>query len=216
MEWTEKIKATVGKYVLDQKIRDLKRATRVCNLTDAKNIGIIYNATELTSFDLIRDFTRKIATEKARISILGYVHSKQLVDHYLYRKGFDFFYKGNLNWYYRPVSDVTDKFIAEPFDILINLSLEDYYPIRYITALSPAGFKAGKYAPDDQYLDLMIDIEKEKNQMRKLQVEIRGGQDEKKQKRALDEDMEKRSQAELQLSFLINQLLHYLSIIKKN
>ena len=71
-----------------------------------------------------------------------------------------------------PVSEVTDKFIKEPFDILIDLSLENYYPIQYNTALSPAKFKAGRYTQDDPYLDLMIDIEKEKQLMKKIQSEV--------------------------------------------
>ena len=139
---------------------------------NAKHIGIIYNATEYVSFEIIKNLAKDLAHDSKKISVLGYVDSKKLIDNYLYRKGFDFFSKNELNWYFKPVSPVVDQFITEPFDILINLSLEDHFPIRYITTLSPAQFKAGIFSADDSCLDLMIDIEKEKRTMHSLQKEI--------------------------------------------
>jgi hypothetical protein len=108
------------------------------------------------------------------VSVLGYVDSKKLIDHYLYRKGFDFFSKNDLNWYYRPVSPLAMQFMDEPFDLLLNLSLEDHFPIHYITTLSQATFKAGRFFPTDESLDFMIDIEKENQMMRSLHKEIMG------------------------------------------
>ncbi|MBN2480221.1 MAG: hypothetical protein JXB19_00650 [Bacteroidales bacterium] len=216
MEWPGKIRICVGSYILRQQLKKRKRNPAVCNLAEAKKIGIIYNATELAGFEIIRDLAKRISDHDVTVSILGYVHSKNLVDQYLYRKDFDFFHKGNLNWYDKPCSEITDKFMNEPFDILINLSLEDYYPIQYITALSPARFKAGRYSSEDTALDLMIDIEKEKARMKKLQSEISSGQMQKSNDRKPDPGMTKRTDTELQLNFLINQLMHYLMIINKN
>ncbi|MBN1158017.1 MAG: hypothetical protein JXA61_01440 [Bacteroidales bacterium] len=216
MEWLGEIKIRVGSFMLKKQLKKRKRNPVVCNLAEARKIGVIYNATELNSFEIIRDLAKRISEHDVEVSILGYVQSKNLIDQYLYRKGFDFFHKGNLNWYHKPCSDITDKFMNEPFDILIDLSLENHYPIQYITALSPARFKAGRYTPEDNILDLMIDIEKEKAEMRKLQSEIYSGKPENFKERNFDPDMTKKTESELQLNFLINQLLHYLLIIKKD
>ena len=110
---------------------------------------------------------------------------------------------------------MVDAFIKEPFDLLINLSLEDYYPIRYIIALSPALFKVGKFDANEIYLDFMIDIEKEKQTIKSLHYEIMKDTDQQQENNDIEADLEKKTETELQLSFLINQLLHYLSIIKK-
>jgi len=215
MKWIDRIKAAVGIRVLVARSRNQARIPAVCNIKDANNIGIIYNATEYVSFEIIRSLVKELSHDSRKVTVLGYVDSKKLIDHYLYRKGFDFFSKNELNWYYRPVSSVVEQFIKEPFDLLINLSLEDYFPIRYITALSPATFKAGRYSPDDIYLDFMIDIEKEKQTMRNLHKEIMVDADQKTENKEIEADLEKKTETELQLSFLINQLLHYLSILKK-
>ncbi len=206
----------VGGKVLRKKLRNLKRSTKVCNINDARTVGIIYNATNSVSFEIIKDFTKILAQKKIEVSVLGYVHSKKLIDHYLYRKGFDFFTKNNLNWYNRPKSDTVNDFMKKPYDILINLSLEQYYPIQYVLALSPSTFKVGKYFDEPNYMDLMIDMEKEKKAMKDVKEEI--GRDKKinDQKKEIEKEIEEKVDIELQLSFLINQIVHYLTIINSN
>jgi hypothetical protein len=215
MNWIDTFKEYMGRRVLAQKLKNQIRHPIICNIDHVQHIGIIYNATEYVSFEIIRNLVKDLSHDSRKITVLGYVDSKKLIDHYLYRKGFDFFSKNELNWYSKPVSTVVDHFIAEPFDLLINLSLEEYYPIRYITALSAASFKAGKFSPDEIHLDFMIDIEKEKQTMRNLQKEIMNETDHKHENNDIEADLEKKTETELQLSFLINQLLHYLSILKK-
>jgi hypothetical protein len=189
-----------GRKVLQKKLRNLKRSTKVCNINSAKTVGIIYI----------------LAQKKIEVSVLGYVHSKKLIDHYLYRKGFDFFTKNNLNWYNRPMSDTVENFLKKPYDILINLSLEKYYPIQYVLALSPSSFKVGKYFEEPNYMDLMIDIEKEKKAMKDVKDEIALDKKIDEKKKEIEKEIEEKVDIELQLSFLINQIMHYLTIIKSN
>jgi hypothetical protein len=215
MKTGESIKAFIGNHILGKKLRNQKRSVMVCNLKNAQNIGILYNATEYVSFEIIREFTKKLSQNNSNVSILGYVDSKKLIDHYLYRKGFDFFSRNDLNWYYKPNSAVAEAFIKKPFDLLIDLSLETCYPIQYIVALSPATFKVGKFSPDEKYLDLMIDTEKEDEQMKRVHEEITSGRKDDKKSDEMEKDIEKKTRTELQLSFLINQIMHYLAILKK-
>lgn len=214
MKWMDNFKAYMGRRELRTHLKDRNRTPVVCNIEHAKHIGIIYNATEGVSFEIIRNLVKDLSGSSRKITVLGYVDSKKLIDNYLYRKGFDFFSKNDLNWYWRPVSPLVDQFIREPFDLLINLSLENHYPIQYITAMSPATFKAGKFSPDDIYLDLMIDIEKEKQAMQALQQEIGKESNRKRSKDEIEADIQKKTETEIQLNFLIRQLMHYLSVLK--
>lgn len=209
-------KTFIGRKVLIRKLKHLKRVTKVCNINDARNIGIIFNATNMASFEIIRNFIKSLSGKKVKVNALGYVHSKKLIDHYLYRKGFDFFTKGNLNWFNIPVKDTVENFIKKPFDILINLYLEEYYPIQYIVALSASTFKVGKYFDEPNYLDFMIDIEKEKQVMHDLRKEVNIDKKPDDKNIDLEKDIDKKVEIELQLNFLLNQLIYYLSIIKSN
>ena len=213
MKWTEQFKTGMGRYFLARKIRSLDRKVHACNLGNARQIGIIYNATEYISFEIIRDLVRTLSEKSEKVSVLGYVDSKKLIDHYLYRKGFDFFSRSDLNWYYKPISPAAVQFMNEPFDLLMDLSLDDHFPIRYITSVSPSTFKAGRFMPEDETLDFMIDIEKEKQSIRALHEEITRETNPKGEKKELEADMELSTEKELQLKFLINQMIHYLSLI---
>ncbi|MBN2610065.1 MAG: hypothetical protein JXB00_00765 [Bacteroidales bacterium] len=216
MKFIDNTKIYIGNKLLQRKLKNIKRNPLVCNINEAKTVGIIYNATNTVSFEIIKDFTKTLIQKNIVVSALGYVHSKKLIDHYLYRKGFDFFTKNNLNWYYRPESDSVKEFIQKPFDILINLCLETYYPIHYILALSASPFKVGKFFAEPNYMDLMIDIEKEKEAIHDIKEEISKDKKSGKKKNELEEEIDKKVELELQLSFLINQLMHYLTIIKRN
>lgn len=216
MKLIDNTRVYVGRKVLQKKVRNLKRDASVCNINKAKTIGIIYNATNAVSFEIIRSFTKMLAQRKIEVSVLGYVDSKKLIDHYLYRKGFDFFTRNNLNWYNRPKSDTVEDFMKKPYDILINLSLEKYYPLQYVLALSPSTFKVGKYFEEPNYMDLMIDIEKEKKAIKDVKEEISRDIEVDEKKKEIEKEIEEKVDIELQLSFLINQIMHYLAIIKSN
>ena len=208
------IKEKVGRFVLNKNIHAQKRKMCSCNLRKAKSIGVLFDATQPYGFEIIKDLVKELSAH-AEVMVLGFVDSKQMIDHYLYRKGFEFFTRNHLNWYDKPQSEAVNDFINKEFDILLNLSLEICYPVKYIFALSKAKFKAGRYMEDETIADFMINIEKEKEAMLELQKELSKDQLQAKGHRtSYDKIAEIKTNAELQLNFLINQLVHYLSQIK--
>lgn len=216
MKLLENTKRNFGSFVLVRKISSKKRNAKSCGLEQAKKIGILYNATHPISFEIIKSFTKVLLEKKIEVSVLGYVQNKNLIDHYLYRKGFDFFTKNNLNWYNKPIGETVENFIKTPFDILINLCLEETFPVQYILALSESKFKVGKYFDEPNYMDLMINVEKEMIAMKELSEEINKEKKFKNKKSELENEIEEKVDIEIQLNFLINQLMHYLTIIKSN
>lgn len=200
---------------LKRQLKQVSRNVKTCNIDHAGNIGILFNATETVSFDIIRDFVKQLEGKKRNITALGYVHNKSLIDHYLYRKGFDFISKSDLNWFHRPNPKLIEGFTAKSFDILFDLSLDELYPIQYILATSTARFKVGKYSPAQEHLDFMIDISKEEMTMQLIQNELAGEKgNQKLHSKPMDKIASKSASTEIRLNFLINQLMHYLSQLK--
>ncbi|NJM15859.1 MAG: hypothetical protein HC896_11270, partial [Bacteroidales bacterium] len=115
-----------------------------------------------------------------------------------------------------PISVTVESFIQTKFDILINLSLEPSYPIEYVVALSNAQFKVGKFEQDNLHLDLMIDLTKEMETFRTIQLELKKaktgmGKNGKEKEYMID----KKTEYEVQINSLINQSVHYLGILRK-
>jgi hypothetical protein len=217
MKIIENTRDWLGKKSIQTFLKNKERETVACNVNEAKSIGILFNATHQVSFEIVKALVKDLSTKKNKIDVLGFVDSKQLIDHYLYRKGFDFFTQSQLNWYYKPVVENVQKFIENPYDILIDLSLDDPFPIHYIIACSRAKFKVGRYYEGQDCLDFMIDMEKEKEAMDKIRDELNKDlQDKKKNNTEVERIVDKKAQTEIQLNFLINQLIHYLSLIKSS
>jgi hypothetical protein len=215
MDIFENTKRFIRERAIRSHLKAKKREMASCNIEQAKTIGILFNATHSVAFDIVKDLVKDMGKYKANVLALGYVDSKQLIDHYLYRKGFDFFTRAQLNWFGKPNTDNVSDFIKKPFDILLDLSLDNPFPVKYVLACSAAKFKAGRYSTDQEHLDFMIDIEKEMATMSDIRSEV--SKDITKQKvrnRDLEKIVNKKIQTEIQLNFLINQLVHYLSQIK--
>jgi hypothetical protein len=217
MNFFERTKANWGERILNARLNATDRNAVACNINQASSIGILFNATEQVSFEIVKELVKNLSIKNREIEVLGYVDTKQLIDHYLYRKGFDFFTRKQLNWYYKPMAENVEDFIKKPFDLLLDLSLDNPFPLKYIVTYSQAKFKAGRYSDRCNYLDLMIDITKEKEAMSALKNEVEKDIHDKSHKNSeVEQIIDKKVQTEIQLNFLINQLVHYLSILKTN
>jgi hypothetical protein len=140
----EKLKHNLAHYQLRREALQLVRQKKDPNIHRNASIGILYNATERETFDVVREFYRDLRSNGNAPASLGYIDFKEVTFHPLARPESDYFFKHQLNWMQKPSGTVVDNFINEPFDILINLTLSDFYPIDYIAALSKAGVKIGR------------------------------------------------------------------------
>ncbi len=191
-----------------------KRQVYVSNIEEAESIGIIFNATHTVNYEIIKGLVKELHSRDISVTALGFVDSDNLIDHYLIRKGFDFFTHKNLNWYCRPVGNKISEFIHQEFDILINLSLEKFLPLDFIILESRAKFKVGKMFENQSAMDMMIDTSKEIENIKTLNKEIREERSENGKIHDENEELKEKTNYEIQLNFLIHQILHYLQMIK--
>ncbi|MEI6900279.1 MAG: hypothetical protein WCL00_10410 [Bacteroidota bacterium] len=93
---------------------------------------------------------------------LGYVKNKQLVERFLPKLSFDFFSSKEISFFLRPLDAKVKDFIEKEFDILIDLSLNENLPLKFISGLSAAHCRVGRYAEKNAICyDLMIQAEPE-------------------------------------------------------
>lgn len=160
MSFISNIKLSIGINILRSKLKKLKRERGVFNFDNAKTVGLVFNATKQESFDIANEFVKFLELKTITVKTLGFVDSKEVLEFYRETVNTKYFSKKNLNWFGKPKNENVDKFINQNFDILIDLSLIDEYPIVYISALSKAKFKVGRLTGKEEYLDFMIDISK--------------------------------------------------------
>ncbi len=152
------IKLKVGRYTLGKKLRSFKRVRESHNLETAKTAGILFNPTDQTSFEQIKQFLTYLNKYKLQIYVLGYIDNKTIPESFLFWKGINLFSKQELNWTMVPKTPVVTDFIDKPFDLLFDLSLTDHFPIEYISRLSKSKFKIGRFTQEHSSFDLMFEL----------------------------------------------------------
>ena len=177
MKLIRDIQRLTGNIELRRKLRQVNRHKCIQNFTTARSAGILFSCRSEKEFEAVKEFKQFLESEAIDTSVLGFVDDQEIPDHYLLRKGFQFFCLKDLKWSKVPGVPFVSDFSMKPFDILFDLSLEEHFPVIYILKLSPASYKIGKLVEHTEY-DLMIDIEKENS-----------------------------------ITYLIEQIKHYLSII---
>jgi hypothetical protein len=151
MELFENIRLKIGNAILKNKMAHTKRKTRYSNMSQVKNIGIVWDASKTDDFASLSRFYQKMHESKIEVKILGYYAGKNLPDQYTAIRYLRCIRKNELNAFYHPVSSETNTFIYNHFDILIDINFKRLLPLQYISSLSIAGFKVGLF-------DLMMEL----------------------------------------------------------
>lgn len=145
---------------LNYRLKSFSRKKGTYNLDNAKLIGVVFNATDQKTYEIARSFIKYIMAGKIKVEAVGYINSAEVLDFYSYQTGVTFFSKKNLNWFKKPKGTQVNEFIEKEFDMLIDLTINSDFPLRYISTLSKAKFKIGRLVQNQEHLDFMIDTSK--------------------------------------------------------
>jgi hypothetical protein len=166
------IKTVTGNYYLKRELPKGKRNKQLVNLNTAKKVGIVYQLDNDETYRLINNLVNFLQDKNIKVKALGYVKDKYLTQKYLPKMTYDFFYSKNLNWYNKPCGIYVKEFLNENFDIFIDLSLEEIYPIKYISGRTNAKLKVGRFDENNkEILDLMFGVD-DKTDLEKFIGEI--------------------------------------------
>ena len=149
--------------LLRKKSAKLKRQKMLFDFASAKYVGILCATEDEENTRILKDFLNFLSQRGINYLVLGYFDGKKIPDNFLYWKGMEFITQNNLNFFFIPKNPTVDKFITEPFDLLINCSVRGYFPVEYMAQMSIAKCKVGTLHENQTDYDLMFDIQKQKN-----------------------------------------------------
>lgn len=160
MKLLDRIKEWLG---IRRLLRDLPpdRKPIARNIALARKVAIVYVVEDEAAHNHVRNYVKRLKEELGigNVMALGYSDQK-VMPHYLHAKlNFDAICQKDLNWYRIPQGNTVQNFMAEEYEIIIDLTLEDRLPIQYILAKSRARFKVGRWSESNKrILDMMIDM----------------------------------------------------------
>lgn len=129
-------------------------------MDEAKSVGIVFDATSTEDFDLVKKYITYLREMKKRVKAIGFINQKGIPALAYSKLEYDFFSLKELSWSNIPKSIYVTNFIKEEYDILLDLNLQDLFPLKYISSLSKAKFKVGRKSEhDNPVFDLMIEAD---------------------------------------------------------
>lgn len=155
-----KVKDFIGGILLRQELKSVPavRKARKFKFEEAKTVGIIFDATNAEDFELVKRYVAHLRENNKKVKVIGYFKSNGVPALTYSKLDFDFFSRKEISLTGKPTPVFIRNFIEEEYDLLIDLNIHDHFALRYISALSKANFKVGKYEEDDIHtLDMMID-----------------------------------------------------------
>jgi hypothetical protein len=158
----ESIKLKTGNYFLKKDLANMQRSPELVSFSQAKSIGILYKVIDNNDYNFICDFVKYCQDNGKSVKALGYVIYKE-VPHFCFPKlSYDYFTQKDIGWNLIPKNQFVKAFIDENFDNLIDLSIKDCFPTNYISAMSKAKFKIGRFKSENQkYYDFMLNVPEE-------------------------------------------------------
>ena len=131
------------------------------NLALARKVAIVYIVEDEATHNHVKNYVKRIKEELgiSNIMALGFSDQKSLPNYLHSKLNFDAICLKDLNWYRIPQGNTVQNFMAEEYEIIIDLTLEDRLPIQYIMAKSRSRFKVGRLSESNKrILDMMIDL----------------------------------------------------------
>lgn len=126
---------------------------------EAKTVGVLFSAHTEEDIKTALEYIQELKNKSKNVEYIGYIaikdykkkHKHEVKDpHYIFDTDFDFFH--------RPKKELIEKFYKQQFDLLISLNYTNQFSINYISSLSAARLRVGKFSMNNvNAYDFMID-----------------------------------------------------------
>ncbi|MEM1121457.1 MAG: hypothetical protein AAGJ18_13480 [Bacteroidota bacterium] len=130
-----------------------QKKTVTSQFTGLKTVAILLDATNGAIRQKALNYTKKLAKQAGTTEVIGYVDVKVLTE----ELPFEAFCKKDLDWLWRPKGVVVASFQRQKFDLLINLSQTDCFPLEHLATTINANYKIGALTDYPNDYNLMVD-----------------------------------------------------------
>lgn len=136
------------------------RKRTVSDLSRAKSIGILYDASDRDIAERVREWVTELRTAQKNVQALGFVNTKKPEDVPKSKLSLDFFGAKNLSFSLKSADPVVKNFTSKPFDLLFDFNLNGNPVLLQVLADSEAGFIVGGGLKSKPFCDLYFESER--------------------------------------------------------
>lgn len=159
MELFNNLRLKAGRYMLQRRLSAMRRMHQDFNLEKVKKIGILWDATYENDFQHLAALNRQLSDMGKSVEVMTWIPGKIVPDRLTGLTYMKFLRQTDLNWAFIPVSEDAKRFIANSFDLIIDINPSSVFPLSSLVALSAAPMKVGPDVteePEKTPYDMMI------------------------------------------------------------
>lgn len=162
MSIINKIKYRFRLALLRRSLKIPRTNRRVVGYDQATTIVLLYDMPMDTSGSFIPQFIAQLKSDGKQVNDAGLYFAASIPEGIQLPMHLNIFCKKDFNWNLRPAALYLKELIEREYDILIDLSSGDSWPMKLIAAASRAKYKVGAHHPDfNQIFDLIIKADAE-------------------------------------------------------
>ena len=150
-----KLRSSLHHKLLQRKLSKTNYQRQAANFERARKIGVLVDVTLPDNLRTAKKFNQQLASMSKRADFFAYTnHSKPAES-----IPFPYMTHEHVSWLFIPNHPLVEDYLTKHYDLLINLCTEECLPLEYISALSNASFRVGRFIADKTYcFDLMINL----------------------------------------------------------
>jgi hypothetical protein len=170
MIYFENTRKKIGARMLMNQQARFSRNRTMMNIDAANSIGIVYCGDNPDDVELIKNHIQTLRNMGKQVKSIGFIHVKEFPLGLNGSMMQQYFALKELNWYGKPSSQFIDNFVNDEFDILLDFGIPVQLPILFISSMSRAKCKVGRYM--EKYADI-YDIMIEADESKKLEYVVK-------------------------------------------
>lgn len=153
----QNLREKLAKSFLLKQVNESDRNRKQINLDSARTVALLYYIADEATYKLAESILSRFIDMNLKVRVVCYTDLKIIPHYFIPKISQDIITARDVNWRLQPQKPFVKEFINTKYDILIDLSLNDHFPLLYCSALSQAGLKVGRFQEDHQlFYDLMI------------------------------------------------------------
>lgn len=151
MEFIKKIQDKLHDRMIKRQIAESKNIRSSIAFANARQIGILFNATELAARKTVLSYIEKLKKQDKQVKLLGYLNEKEVQPDFT----FAHFCNQDLNWFGKNKSSAVEDFVQAKMDLLF--CLHDDQALVDIAARSNASLRVGPATEEIYPFEIMIE-----------------------------------------------------------
>ena len=153
------LKFKISNYILRKDVLNSKHSPKLIELSRAKKVAVLFDAHDSKSIVEVKYLLKYFLKLNIDVAVLGFVNEKQNASFHISTLHINYFNLNDTSFLGFPKSNKITSFLREEYDFLINLSLTNSFPTKYLTFNAKTNYRIGIDTLDPSLnYDLMFKI----------------------------------------------------------